>query len=251
MATVNKIWIQIGQSWNNGQGGNLHLLQTAYDKRMVNVRIMTDNGFKCINPPDNNNQYPTANQNDGVSIEFYFQDIAEHLGEDVYLVKYAQGSTRLQFDNTRTDWNVASVGELYDGTITAINDAITWMNTRGKQYSFEGVIWYQGEGDCIPLLAANEYQQNNIDLMAGLVTATGNANLKFYQYNIVLPPAGNRQYLSTVNTAKLNFTNLDTANRKLFTPVVTDWNADNIHPSVAGYLDLWNNYQKDLILNDL
>lgn len=249
MSQVNKIWLLMGQSFITGISGDLPSLQAAYDGLTINNRIWQLGGFQCINQGTNNNQYP--NQGNGFSIEFYFKDIADLLDRDVYLIKVSEGGIPLAL-RSGTDWNTASVGELYDLTLDAIQDAKDWMDDRGKSYSFEGVVWWQGEEDSKTLSYANAYQTNEINLYDGLKTATGNNSLKFYQYNIIANEAGTfRAYTDEVNTAKQNFNAIDTANRKIFTPVITSWNADGIHPSPTGQLDLWNDYQKDLIINDL
>lgn len=253
MSQINRIYILAGQSWGDGQTNNLTTLPVEYSGvRMHSNRIWGGTNFEPIYSTDNNNQFPVARRTNGGSVEFKIQDISEYLGSDVYILKYAQGSTRLEFDAARVDWNTASVGELYDGLVTEIGLVETWMAARGKSFEWAGVIWYQGEGDCVPESAALAYQTNLQSLYDGLCTATS-TTLKFWQYNIILPPSGNREFLTTVNAAKAAFTAIDTTNRKLFTPIIISWNADDIHPSLpVGYFDeLWDGYQKQLILNEL
>jgi hypothetical protein len=249
----NRIYILAGQSWGNGQTGNLSTLPAEYTARYMHTnRIWGGTDFEPIYSTDNNNQFPIANRTNGGSIEFKMEDIADATGNDIYILKYSQGSTRLELDGARTDWNVSSVGELYDNLVSEIASVEAWMTARGKSFEWAGLIWWQGEGDTVPLSAANAYQTNLQNLYDGLCTATS-TTLKIWQYNIVLPPSGNREYLTTVNAAKAAFTALDTANRRLFTPIVTSWNADDIHPSMpTGYFtECWDNFQRDLIITDL
>ena len=250
MSQVNRIWLLLGQSFIDGVSGDLPSVQAGYNGLTINNRVLTNTGFECMNQATNNNQYP--NRNNGFSIEFYMKDIADFLGRDIYIVKNAIGGTPLGLDGSNIDWNTASIGELYDTTLTAISNAITWMNDRGKTARFEGVIWWQGEQDSKILSFANAYETNSINFFDGLKTATANPNLKFYQYNITANEAGGfRPYTNEVNAAKQNFTAIDATDRKIFTPVISSWNADGIHPSPTGFLDLWNDYQKDLIIADL
>jgi len=252
MAQVNKIWLSMGQSWSAGQTDGILDLQAEYTGLQINTRILKDGvNFSCIDSTLNNNQFPLAYKNNGCSIEFYFKDIADLLGRDVYIVKCAKGGAGLAQDAGIVDWNVASVAELYDEAIAAIQNAKTWMDNRGKSYIFEGLIWWQGEQDSKTLVDANAYQTNLTNLFNDIVTETGNANLKIYQYDIIDPPSLGRPYKAEVNSGKLAFTNLDTNNRRLFTPTVIDWNIDDKHPSVDGYLKIWDDYQKPLIIADL
>ena len=253
MSQMNRIYILAGQSWADGQPNNLSGLPVEYNGVYLHTnRIWGGTNFEPIYSTDNNNQYPVARRTGGGSIEFKFKDIADYLGSDVYILKVAQGSTRLEFDVTRTDWNVASVGELYDNLVTEIAAVEAWMTARGKSFEWAGVIWLQGEGDSVSESAALAYQTNLQNFYDGLCVATS-TTLKFWQYNIIMPPSENREFLTTINSKKADFTALDTTNRKLYTPIITGWNADDIHPSLpTGYFDeLWDNHQYQLIIDEL
>ncbi|MBV1928300.1 MAG: sialate O-acetylesterase [Gammaproteobacteria bacterium] len=251
MSQVNRIWIIAGQSWAAGQTGTMTDLQAAYKSQYLhNSRIWLTNRFEPLYSTDNNNQYPTSTKNTGCSVEFYFKDIADYLGDDVYILKYAEGSTRLELDGARTDWNTGSTSELYDDLVAEIALVETWMTDRGKTFQWEGIIWWQGEGDCVPESASLAYGTNMTDLYNGLNTATG-TTLKCYHYNIEEPPSENREFLTNVNTGKATFNAGDATNRTLYDTDIIEWNVDDIHPSVDGYKDLWDRVQKDLIIADL
>lgn len=252
MSQKNRIYILAGQSWGNGQTGQMVNLQEGYkDIYQHNSRIWGGTDFEPIYSPDNNNQYPIANRTDGCSIECYMKDIADLTTNDVYLVKYSQGSTRLEFDATRPDWNIASTGELYDGLVTAITDAKAWMTARGKEYEFAGLIWWQGEGDSFLESASLVYQTNMQDFYDAIVAIT-KPNLPIYQYNIVdTLIAGQRDYKANVNAAKQAFTDLAPAYRKYFDVGTISFQADDIHPTVDDYKRLWDEEQKPLLIADL
>jgi len=247
MSQTNNIYLDFGQSWTAGISNTIPELQPAYAGRSINLRVMTDTGFQCIDSALNNNQYPTVYRQNGCAIEFYFRDIAEHLGSDVYLCKVAKGGTSLGLNAGGLDWNVASTNELYDHAMSAIADCITWMNDRGKDYVFKGCIWWQGEEDAVSATYSAAYETNLINLFDDIKTATSTPDLKFYQYYMTLP----RDYTAVVNTAKTNFTNLDTANRRIFTPIVSGFQPDGVHPTMAANLTMWTNQQLPLIIADL
>lgn len=251
MSQPNRIWIMAGQSWMHGQNGTMTGLQAGYvDEYLHNNRIWETSAFEVMDSRQNNNQYPVANRQNGCSIEFYMKDIADYLGNDIYILKYAQGSTGLAIDGAADDWNTGSTSELYDGLVAEIALVESWMTARGKSFQWEGLIWWQGETDTLLEADSLAYQTNLQSLYDGLNTATG-TTLKCYQYNIELPPSGNRPYLTNVNSKKLAFTNVSTSNRRLFDTDAISWNPDNIHPTVIAYKDIWDRVQKDLIKADL
>lgn len=252
MAQLNRLWILAGQSWMAGTSGSLSDLQVGYkDEYLLNTRIWNTDKFEPLYSPDNNNQYPLTTKNSGVGCEFYMKDIADSLGSDVYILKYAVGGTRLEQDAGREDWNVNSVGELYDDLVAEIALVETWMTDRGKTFKWEGVVWWQGEGDSNTLSGANAYGTNVTDLYNSLNTVTGET-LKFYQYNIEAIPLGtNRPYLATVNAGKASFTSGSPSNRKLYDTNVTVWQPDDIHPSITDVKRIWDEEQKPLIIADI
>jgi len=250
MSQINKIWILAGQSWINGQANQIPNLQAPYvGVYQHNSRVWANTQFEPIYSTDNNNQFPATSQADGCSVECYFKDIADILGDDIYLLKYAIGSTSLAI-SVGKDWNTASVAEYYDEIKAEITAIEAWMVARDKDFEWAGILWWQGENDSTIEADGLAYQVNMQSLYDGLNTATG-TTLKIYQYNIELPPSGNRDYLAEVNTGKAAFTAVDTANRRLFDCDCNEWNADDIHPSVDEYLDIWNRVQKPLIITDL
>lgn len=252
MSQKNRIYILAGQSWVNGQSGGISDLQTGYkDIYQHNSRIWGGTDFEPIYSPDNNNQFPIANRNTGSSIEFYMKDIADITTNDIYIIKYAQGSTRLEQDATRPDWNINSTGELYDGLVTAITDAKAWMTARGKDYEFAGLVWWQGEGDSFIESASLVYQTNLQAFYDAIVSIT-KASLPIYQYNIIDTENPNeRDYKDNVNTAKSTFTLAAPTYRKLFDVGTVTFQVDGIHPTVTDYKRIWDDLQKPLLVADL
>lgn len=251
MSYPNRIYILAGQSWISGQVDGIDDLQAQYKNVwQLNSKIFNGTTFEACYSGTNNNQHPATAQANGCSIEMYFTDFATELGNDVYMLKYALGSTRLEQDAGRTDWNVNSTGEMYDGLVADIASVKTWMSDRGKSYVFKGILWWQGAGDSVVESASLDYLTNLNAWYSGVCTAIG-YNVPIYQYNVETPPSGNRDYKDNVNSAKSTFTSSDTSLRKLFDCNVTSWQADNIHPTLAEYLRIWQDIQLPLIRQDL
>lgn len=251
MSQKNRIYILAGQSWINGQVSTMSELQVGYkDIYQMNSRIWQGSTFEPIYSPDNNNQYPIANRSNGCSVECYFKDIADNYGNDVYILKVAQGSTRLQEDVGRTDWNVNSENELADDLLAQITSIKSWMTARGKEYEFVCILWWQGEGDSFIESASLVYQQNLQDLYDAINLVVG-STLPIFQYNIVPIPSGtDRDYLTNVNNAKTAFTDIDPTKRFLFNVGTVNFQSDGIHPTVDDYKRIWDDIQKPLILNN-
>jgi len=249
MSQVNRIYILAGQSWIDGVTNTIDNLQSPYKNNYLhNTRIWNgSNQFYPLYSPSNNNQLP--NKVNGFTTAFYFKDIADYLGDDIYLIKYAIGSTALYKNGSINDWNANSVGEYLDTLKTYMSNVEAWMDARGKSYVWGGILWMQGEEDSKYLSHAQVYQANLQGMYDALCAATG-VTLKIWQHRIeAIPGGGNRPYRWDIHLAKQAFTDLDTANRRYFNPNTTKWLG--IHPSPEGNLDMWNNYQKPLIKADL
>lgn len=242
MATTNKIWIMAGQSHMSGIANTNSDLPAKYkSKYLHNARGWDGTTFKVYNSDLDNISIPVAANNRG-HLAYYMTDVADFLNEDVYVLHFAIGGVALHEITSQQDYSPNSVGEYYDNVITHINAIKTWMDARDKAYSFEGVIWWQGQYDAGFESLSDFYQTNLQGVYDGWATATGNANLKFYQDNIVNAPSATYVAKATCNGKKLDFTNVDNANRKVYTPNFETWHTDNVHPNVlAMHTDFTNN----------
>ena len=249
MSQVNKIWLFMGQSHMAAQSNTVSLIPDKYrNKYLHNTRGWNGTEFVVYNS-DNDNMFLGTGLSQKASIAYGALDIANHLGDDIYILQYAQGGVPLY--NTANSFNVDVLGSHFDAIKGHIAGVKSWMDSRNKSYSFEGVVWWQGQADSSSQAAGEIYQANITNLYNSLVTETGNVNLKFYQDNIVSAPSATYAAKEYTNASKLAFTNLDTANRRLYTPDFQTWNADNVHPSGDAYFKDWDDNLLNIIKADL
>lgn len=89
---------------------------------------------------------------------------AEHLGETLYLVKVAKGSTGIADDPTQLDWSAESHELFAQATATiAAAKVAAWLPV-------SAVLWMQGEQDAIDPGKADAYAANLRDLFAHMRT---------------------------------------------------------------------------------
>jgi len=244
MSQINRIWILAGQSHMSGSNNTVNEIPSRLqNKYLHNNRGWDGTTFKVYNSANDNISLPLAANNNG-HIAYGMTDVASYLGNDVYVLHYAHGGKFLGEIPTQTDFNPVSTGELYDDMVSHITSIKAWMDARDKEYIFEGVIWWQGQADSTSSTWATYYADNLTLLYDGLVTETGNANLKFYQDYIQVPPGASYTHWAGLNTRKTSFTAADPTNRKVYTPNFTDWQSDNVHPSVSEY---YRCFQDDLL----
>lgn len=251
MSKKNYIFINWGQSWPNGQTNTMVDLPSDYaNKYLLNTRIWGGTDFEALYSPDNNNQFPISVRSNAANVAFLYKDIADLYG-DIYILHIAQGSTRIQLDASRVDWNIASSSELYDTMIAEIISVKAWMVARGKDYEFRSSYEGHGEGDSVVESASTEYQANLQAFRDAVETEIGYA-IKWYNYNVVTPPSGNRPYKDNVNAAKATVLAANPSSGTLFNTPITEWNPDNIHPTFAQTQSIiWDDNLKTLIRADL
>lgn len=250
MAKLNRIILVRGQSFPAGQGNTNHLLPSKYkSKYLHNARVWQTGGFQVLNSDLDNCSFPIANNNRN-SCVYFFTDLATSLDADVYIIPICWGAKGLAIDAGAEDFNVASVNELHQDTLDAIQSAKDWMDARGKSYIFEAEFWSQGQEDAIYGSKSSAYYTNLVDMYAAIITATGNANLTIIQNYIEDCPNTTYGSKATVNTAKTNFTALDPTNRKCNQ---LNWTTyyDGTHPVTSEYLREVTDYVFPQILNNL
>jgi len=163
MSQKNRIFIVAGQSWNAGQGGNITDLPVAYKSTYLhNNRVWDGTNFLPMYSTDNNNQFPafSAGQNNGAAMEFFFKDIADEKGNDIYILKYARGSTGLAM-SAGYDWNYNAIQtDFAKWLIAEIGNVEAWMTARDKDFEWSGILWMQGSNDCVLEADSLAYQNN-------------------------------------------------------------------------------------------
>ena len=91
----------------------------------------------------------------GPEVSFGYSLRQNFPNDEIYLVKYAKGSTTLA-----TDWRPNGTGVCYNWLKTRANAAIANLIGSGKSPVVAGMIWMQGEGDAKTTADANAYATN-------------------------------------------------------------------------------------------
>ena len=239
---VNKIIIMFGQSYAVGRNA-LALLPAEFAGVQLNLRVFNGTGFECIDSTVNNNQYGAPSSQ--FSYEYNLGGLQGVVNEDIYLLKYAIGGTKL-FDSGET-WNAARVDTLFNNLKSHITSTIAWMDGRDKDYEFFGAIWDQGQSDANTLSYANAYEANQNALITALDAYIGTP---LFWYITQLNDLDSRTYQTTVKDAKIASVAADTTKRRLISADGVTLGVDGIHPSVAGN-ELTGSRITAAILNDL
>lgn len=153
--------------------------------------------------------------------------------EEIYLVKYAIGSTNLE-----TDWNVNGNNNIYDDFTQWVGDALARLAGDGIGYDVEGMLWMQGENDAINASSANSYQNNLNNLIAD-VRSRYNSNMDFVigRLHEELTPFFYTE-ANTVRQAQANVANSASNNFLVDTDGFVVNPIDGVHFDSSGHLAL-------------
>lgn len=135
------VFFLAGQSNALGQSGTLPSTPYDYTKTLTS-QIFRYNDFWS--------SYVSENSN--ISVDNSFM----HRLDDLYpgqiaLIKYAFGGTRLRQHSLSSDWNVNTVGELYEGSLPVFQAGLTELQAENptKNIRLIQFIWMQGEADAM------------------------------------------------------------------------------------------------------
>lgn len=247
------MYILLGQSNANGggiNGDNLNDTLPNHLKRpMSGVYIWNDwaqtwqtlqagvNNHFPVNVPDT--RY-------GTEIRLCYH-IKTYRKENIFLLKYAVGGTRLADDaaHQRSDWS-PNPRELYEDFERHLNNALNVLVSQGFIPIIKGVIWIQGEADAGTLADAQQYYNNfyantnslysrlkiscdNINLPC---VASGLSNITPFVYKNLINNAFEQAALDK-EVYYLNNTSMDTT---MFHSV------DKVHYNAKGFRILSNNF---------
>lgn len=168
--------------WNTGEPSESYLKTP-----IPNTYIWNGSDFEQLEYDVNN-----EGQN-GHGIELNFGYLCEDY-DTIYIVKNAVGSTSLA-----NNWN-KDTGNLYDGLIEEINNALSSINSVFESRIF---YWNQGERDANDLEDANNYQTN----LSDFIDDVRNDIISGNQFKFIGTRLSNnisRPYLSEVRTAQEN-----------------------------------------------
>ncbi|MEL6472228.1 MAG: DUF4347 domain-containing protein [Cyanobacteria bacterium J06623_4] len=159
---TNKVSVYLfgGQSNMAGTGSDVNDLSGAQANPLPDVQIWQDgiNSFVDLRPGFNQNFGTGAGF--GAELGFGFaleaaRDSGASDTEEIYLVKYALGSTSLA-----EDWAVNGQNNTYDEFNDWVGNALNELTSQGIGYSVEGMLWMQGEQDAFNASQAANYQSN-------------------------------------------------------------------------------------------
>lgn len=145
-------------------------------------------------------------------------------GEDVGLIKVAQGNTTLA-----TDWNATLPGALYLRTIAAVSEA-----SRTRPIRVAGVLWMQGETDGATNVMADAYAANLVTMIAALRRDLNEPTLPFAVCRQTAP-ADQYPYTETVRAAQAS---VRIENYRWFDCDGLTKGPDNLHYDTAGQVRL-------------
>ncbi len=243
MSKISSIWLLCGQSYITGEC-NMNLLDASRQGNLFHERVYAGGTtFQVINSTLNNNQYNVPSNQYGP--EFELADIATFLNKDIYILKYAIGGTYLASiaqgaPTISQNWNVNTVGDLYNDIKTYVTNVKTFMTNRGKTARFEGVIWGQGGADANNVALAQLWQQNMEDFASGLGTHIGQTGLKWYIMQ-EHPSLNTRPGWTTVVAAQQAFVAADTTKRRIIN--IDDVTVQpSLHPDAPGNITLGQHF---------
>jgi len=172
---TNKVSVYLlgGQSNMGGVGSDANDLTGAQANPLPDVQIWQDgiNQFVDLRAGFNNNFGVGAGF--GAELGFGFAlEAARQNGtsdtEEIYLAKYAIGSTDLD-----EDWAIDGTNNTYSAFQDWVGNALGNLDSAGINYDVEGLLWMQGENDAFNAAQAANYETNLTNFAADIRTRYG------------------------------------------------------------------------------
>jgi Carbohydrate esterase, sialic acid-specific acetylesterase len=197
------VFLILGQSNSRGAAGFATLQPQYEDGPLEGAFFFNGTDFVPMDAADrgSSNQYPQITQTFGSEFSLAAR-LRKHFGKDIYIVKYAVGSTPLDVDSGQ-DWNAASSEELLDGFYDTWTAAETWLDEGAIDYIVGGLVWTQGERDSKTANYAEAYKKNFEELLGDIKTTLKLPNLKVVcNRTHVRLPAGGYPFVGKVRAAQ-------------------------------------------------
>ncbi len=194
-----KVFILAGQSNMLGSGAYVSELSTPYDEVQPDVNYWSDNQWIPL-------RGGFGHTSDEFGPEVSFGEAIHRAipSDEVFLIKYAVGST-----NLAEDWSPAGAGkQIYQGFITTAEAAIKNLVDAGRQPEVAGMLWMQGESDALadgfyaPTNAAAVYAENLRGFIESVRDDLGTPDLPFVIGRITVPHWGTPENNALVRSAQ-------------------------------------------------
>jgi hypothetical protein len=254
-----KVFIIGGQSNADGRGNNAALPSALLGKQWgrwiyykPTVNQLPNGEWQILEAGVNNlNPLQTPTGTSGVELSF-MENMFDFFQEDIYLIKYGQGSTCIADVGGVFDPNVISTSDCWLPTGNElITRSLSWFVTpalqdlkdRGIPYEVVGVIWYQGECDSLNVTYASNYQTNMSALMTAFEThpLINNPNLIWIDFEVKTESI----HLATINTAKQNLQALYPTRYKYMSTAAYTYE-DTAHLDMVSYIQAGNDAASEL-----
>ncbi|MEL6158227.1 MAG: DUF4347 domain-containing protein [Cyanobacteria bacterium J06623_5] len=247
ISVTNKVSVYLfgGQSNMAGVGSDANDLSGARANPLPDVQIWQDgiNSFVDLRSGFDKN----FGNGDGFGAELNFgftleaaRDNGTADTEEIYLVKYALGSTSLA-----EDWAVNGQNNVYDDFNAWVGNALSSLTSQGIGYSVEGMLWMQGEQDAFNASQAADYQSNLTEFIGDIRQRYGQGvDFVIGRLHDELPNGFFAD--EVVRSAQTAVANADSRNFLVNTdsyPV----SSDSVHFTSAGHLSLGEDFAQVFI----
>lgn len=153
-SAATRVYVLAGQSNMMGQGSLVSELPSPYGVTQTDVKFWSNNQWVPLA-----GGFGVSASEFGPEVSFGYNIRRAYPNDDIYLVKYAVGST-----NLINDWNPAGGGkECYKGLTSTVNAAM--KDLADAKPTIAGMLWMQGESDALtgsyaPANAPQQYAAN-------------------------------------------------------------------------------------------
>lgn len=232
--------IVAGQSNANGSASSINNISQKLSEKSKSCKIWNGSDFVYIFAKDsNNNQFPTSSKNGNFSFNIpLLSNIFDSTQQNVYLINYAAGGTKMYDDGSNQVWCATKTTGLYGSFRTWAKNAISAINLIEDNYTVK-FYFYQGETDCQNQTWANAYETNLNLFIDSVRTQLNMPNLDTYIMRIHANSSPTYIALSTVRTAQSNVCSSKT-NCTLISVDDCELGADLQHLTSGGHVTLAN-----------